>query len=176
MIVKDIPGFDFYQIDEYGNVYKKEMVIKAKDGRKWVSKRKKMKQRLDKYGYKVVSLTKDGKSKPYLVHRLVALAFHPIDNSEIMQVNHKDGVKTNNHYKNLEWVTAKENTSHAIKNGLRAITRGEKNGASKLSERDVLKIRKMWDLGIKQVKIAELYGISKDTVWKIINKKLWTHI
>jgi hypothetical protein len=57
-------------------------------------------------------------SKTYAVHRLVAQAFiPPVDGKTI--VNHIDGNKKNNNVENLEWVTHKENTAHAILNGLR---------------------------------------------------------
>jgi hypothetical protein len=64
-------------------------------------------------GYLIVVLEVDGKKKLFGVHTLVARAF--CDGYEPhKQVNHKDGVKTNNHYTNLEWLTRKENTQHAI--------------------------------------------------------------
>lgn len=54
----------------------------------------------------------------YSVHRLVAQAF--IDKPKGKEfVNHKDGNPQNNAASNLEWVTAKENTHHALVNGLR---------------------------------------------------------
>jgi uncharacterized HNH endonuclease L245 len=66
--------------------------------------------------YLTVKLTNDiGKVTTYRVHRIVAETFlkNPKHKS---QVNHIDMNRHNNNIKNLEWVTAKENTKHALKN------------------------------------------------------------
>lgn len=74
-------------------------------------------------GYKYVVLYENGLSHTCLVHRLVAECW--VENiNNYPQVNHKDGIKTNNHYKNLEWVTAKQNIHHAQKNRLRVVAKG----------------------------------------------------
>lgn len=81
---------------------------------------KEMKQRYI-LGYPHVALRvfKNGKSlqKLHKVHRLVADAFIPKTDGKNL-VNHKDGIKNNNHVSNLEWVNHSENTIHAIKNNL----------------------------------------------------------
>lgn len=69
-------------------------------------------------GYLRVSLYMiDGTKKDYLVHRLVLMAFKPIENPELYQGNHKNGIKTCNALFNLEWATQSENVIHAYKNG-----------------------------------------------------------
>lgn len=67
-------------------------------------------------GYLQVCLSKHGKYKCYLVHRLVAEAFIP-NMYNLPEVNHKDRDKTNNRVSNLEWCTKLENMHHAIENG-----------------------------------------------------------
>lgn len=52
------------------------------------------------------------KRKPYKVHRLVAM-FYLKDYNNSLQVNHKNGVKTDNRVENLEMVTNSENALHA---------------------------------------------------------------
>ena len=57
--------------------------------------------------------------KNYFVARLICVLFHPIegktkyDDYKDMEVNHKDGVVTNNHADNLEWTTHSQNMLHA---------------------------------------------------------------
>ena len=72
-------------------------------------------------GYYHVSLWMGNKGKTLPVHRLVALAF--VLNPEGKPVvNHKNGVKADNHFNNLEWVTKAENEEHARQTGLRVYT------------------------------------------------------
>lgn len=77
-----------------------------------------------KSGYLHTSIISDsGPSKFVYIHRVIAEAFLPKQKSGHLEVNHKDGDKTNNNVKNLEWVTSRENKIHAVSTGLRKVRR-----------------------------------------------------
>lgn len=99
--MKDIIGFEgLYKITENGEVF--SMVTN-----------KFLKERFDsKKKYKTASLSKNGKQYYISIHRLVCIAFNNIDNIDKLQVDHIDGNKYNNNFKNLRWVTPKENLNN----------------------------------------------------------------
>jgi hypothetical protein len=106
---------DVYEVSNYGRVRSVDRIVKKKDGRLYELKGKVLTQMDSGVGYRQVSLGREQKAAK--VHRLVGLLFIP--NPELKKtINHKDGIKTNNHYKNLEWATYAENNKHAIDTGL----------------------------------------------------------
>lgn len=95
-VFKKVRGFN-YEVSNLGRVRSlfTEKILKDSDG----------------YGYRRVTLTKDGKQYGKFTHRLVAEAFIPRVRGKT-QVNHIDEVKTNNQVTNLEWCTQRENNTH----------------------------------------------------------------
>ena len=94
---------------------------------------------LSNKGYLFVTIKIDRKNKQKRINRLVAEAF--ISNPENKpQVNHINGIKTDNRVENLEWCTAKENTIHAYKTGLNKNILDNHHSA-KLTSRDVSMLR-----------------------------------
>ena len=172
--VKDYEGY--YEVSNFGNVRSVDRVIQKHNGRTEKRKGQLKAQRTDKDGYKITTLIKNNKFKTMKVHRLVATAFW--DNKENKpEVNHIDCDKSNNHFTNLEWVTSSQNKIHAIENGLCNFMEGTKCHMSKFDDFDVLNILTLYSTGeYTQKLLAEIYGVSKATICRVVNRQAYNDI
>lgn len=119
--------------------------------------------------YKVVTLRDTNGAKTIRVHTLVAEAFLPAK-THGLQVNHKNGNRLDNRICNLEYVTPRENTNHAIGLGLK------KHFNNKLSEVQVREIFYLAHNGIGQKDLAKRFGVARQTISKIKTGFLWKHL
>lgn len=139
-----------------------------------------MKQRVRRGLYPVLSLYGGTPyTRTFPIHQLVAIAFLG-PRPEGMETNHKDGDKLNNRVENLEWVTKKDNCLHRFhvlgKRNL-PILRGSDQPTSKLTDDEVLEIRRLADQGrLPQTEIAKRFGIDQAMVSLIKSRKRWAHL
>lgn len=102
-------------------------------------------------------------------HRIVAEMFIK-KQSEDLQVNHIDGVKTNNHVSNLEWVTSEENNRHAARLGLSRS--GCEARDSKLTKSQVISIyHSKWK--VTSADLAKKYGVHYNAIKNIWAKRTY---
>ncbi|HIT38246.1 MAG TPA: HNH endonuclease [Candidatus Onthousia faecipullorum] len=128
-IWKDIKGYEnYYQVSNYGRIKSKARIRKGKQKQFYLTKEKILCAHVNKKrGYVQILLTKEGKQKLYLCHRLVAETFIPNPNN-YSEINHIDGNKQNNYVKNLEWCTHSENIKHAYNKSLIPETKNRPKG------------------------------------------------
>lgn len=135
-------------------------------------------QKKHRDGYLSVVLQAEKSRKMFTVHRLVANAFLKKIKRKV-QVNHKFGNKKDNVFWNLEWMTAQENSIHAIETGLAPHVRGEGNPKSKLTVPDVLNIKNILSKGDKRGLrgvLAKQYNVGVSAIAKIIYNENWKHV
>jgi len=128
-------------------------------------------------GYYKVSLCKHGSTKQISIHRIVASLFCKREDGAT-QVNHINGIKSDNRYQNLEWCTASHNMKHAYSMGLaKGISKwGESNSCSKLTEVEVEQIITAFMQGKSQKQVAKLVGVNLNTVRQITSGRTWRSV
>jgi hypothetical protein len=168
--VKNYEGV--YQVSSLGRVRSLDR-IDATNGNHRILKGRVLRPGLNGNKYLHVILYDRGSKKGIRVHKLVALAFIP-NPMGFSEINHKDGIKTNNVVTNLEWCNRSYNMNHAVSMGLFGGGKGENHGMAKLSNSDVLFIRKNPDMPV--IDVALLFKITKTNVRNIKNNKTWKNI
>lgn len=151
-----IKGYDGYEVSNQGRI---------RSTSKWRSRIYKQQANI-RWGYLYVRFTPY--KKTLRVNRLVAITF--ISNPENKpEVNHKNGIKTDNRVENLEWVTPSENCFHGYRIGIKKPS----FGARKLTDNQVLEIKDLIKLGIRGSIIGPMYGVHKTAIYSIIKGKTW---
>jgi len=158
---KTIPNYEgFYEISNTGMVRNRfEKILRSyKEGN----------------GYMRIELNKNGSAKKHSIHRLVAGAF--LGKRELpYEVNHINGNRVDNNVENLEWLTRSQNIRDTHIKG-RHNQKSEKNNATKLTNREVSRIKLACLCGIKKSEISKIYNIAESTVFSIANGTNWKNI
>jgi len=128
-----------------------------------------------KDGYGVTSFVINKKKQTIRCHRLIYLLLrvkipkgmlicHACDNPKCFNICH------------LFTGTAKDNCQDRERKGRSKDGRGSKSGTSKLTERDVLLIRKLHSENVKTAEIMKIFGISQSHVSRLVRRQEWKHI
>ena len=168
---KIITGYENYEVSSLGNV-RRSVTANYPAGRH-------LKPDVSPAGYCRVALSKDGKAKRFLVHRLVATAFHGDPPRAHFHASHLNGDPGDNRAVNLSWKSPSDNNLDKRAHG--SIQRGERTGKNKLLEDDVLEIQRLrsnsWGtMNWGATLIARELNLPVPAVDKVIKGRTWTHI
>lgn len=121
------------------------------------------------HGYRTIQL---GRGNRYYVHHLVLEAF-VCQRTKSQEVNHRNGVKSDNRLVNLEYLTASDNQLHAVKTGLKK--HGAKAFKAKLEEWQVMVAALDVASGDSYSVVARKFDVSPATIRDIWKRRTWKH-
>ena len=163
---RDVEGYEgLYQVSTLGNV-------RSRHSGEW----RPLKKAVGKDDYFTVRLCRNGKTKAFKAHRLVAMAFLPNPNN-LPIVEHRDDNKLNCHVDNLFWSTYESNNRHSAK--YRHFCKGVRVNTAKLTENDVKFIRgnyKPRDKKYGAVPLSKKFGTSLNTIISVALGKTYKNI
>ena len=174
-----VVGFEgCYEVSDRGRVRSLHRIVKhPREGYERRLKGRMMALQISRTncGYRTVRLYQDGVGKTFTVHSLVAEAFiGPCPEGQ--EVLHGAAGVLNNSVENLSYGTHTENMRDKRRDGTEPDRRGELHNNSKLTEKQVLKIRELCSAGVAPKEIAEQFSIHSRHVSNIARRTYWAHI
>lgn len=127
----------------------------------------------DNYRETAVRGINDKKRRNHMVHKLILEAFVG-PRPEGMECRHLNGNGSDNRIANLRWGTPAENTLDKFRHG--TVSRGCRNGWSKLNEEKVLEMRQRRKNGEQLKSLAAYFKVDVRTVTRVVGRRIWTHI
>jgi hypothetical protein len=146
-----------------------------------VSQRRKtprlLKWRLNRKGYPCIGVWSGTYAATYTQHRLLMLVFRHSPGCESLEVDHINGLKTDNRLENLRWATSKQNKENSVRLGLNAT--GTRHGRSKLTESDVMFIREAYipehkTFGARA--LARRYEMDRTVINDVVHGRSWKNV
>lgn len=168
---RPVIGYEgYYSVSTLGNVRSEPRTVPHRSSGTVNLRGRMLNPALESWGYRQARFCRNGIGVLRLVHRLVVEAFiGPIPKGK--EVNHKNGVKTDNRLCNLEVVTPKENIHHAHASGLTS-NRGDTHRMAKLCRESVAEIRRRAG-ETTQAALANEYGVSPSTISRVLSGDVW---
>ena len=168
-IWKDVVGFEgTHEVSSEGRVRSRPFMMRHWSGKVIPQSERIVKQSRHSGGYCVVAL-RDGKK--HYVHRLVASAFIG-ESNEKQDVNHINGVKSDNRVENLEYCDRLHNVRHAIRTGLQDNS-GERNGRAKHKAERVAAACRLALGGMSYAEASRKSGVCQETIRLAVAGKRW---
>lgn len=126
-------------------------------------------------GYYQCNLGGGGYLERWMIHRLVAMLWHPDTFSPELTVNHIDHQKGNNHADNLEWVTLKDNIKDEHENGCSVPTLHSAymafKAGMKIDPATLYKMKANFESGLNYSEVARKYCISQGQAWTLLTDR-----
>ncbi len=175
--IKDYEGM--YEISNFGRVKSlaREVMREYKDRKSnyiFIPEKILRQNNLQTGGYCAVNLCKDGNHVSMKIHRLVAIAFIPNPENK-PEVNHKRGVKTDNHRTELEWSTKSENITHSFNNGFHTVGIFGEFGSKNPKSKPVSQFSKdgtFINTFSSQREAFRMTGVDQSMIWHCCNGRL----
>jgi|SRR5215469_4262999 len=180
-IWRAIPDFPDYEISNFGGVRRAVDCVRTyfrlgqPRTRTQYKAGKILRPKIGKLKYPRLTLWRLGipKGTEVYIHILVCTAFHGPAPSPRHQVAHWDGDRRNIRSDNLRWATPKENSMDTIRHGRGG--RGKHSGR-KLSPPKVKIIKQLLRAGVSHSNIALQFGVCRENITHINNRRTWVRV
>ncbi len=170
---RPILGWPAYHVGSDGSVWSSWQIHGNQPATMTRINWRRLRSRKDKRGRAAVRLYRPGENITRCVHLIVLEAFVG-PRPDGMEACHNNGDNTDNRASNLRWDTHRENILDKFRHGTMPL--GEKHHAAKLTEEQVIEIRRRRAAGEPRGGLSKEFGIHVRTISWITCRRGWKHV